>query len=798
MILGMDFGTTNTGVARFDGANIRLLPIDPASPDPHICRSAIYLTRAGDYFLGQTALNTYFEQNIGRPTRYRKVWIGEVLHVYAELPFFYEDVYVFEDEFSPGRLFTSIKTALRNREYHGTVFQGDWYTPSDLVAVFLLGLKMRLDTLLGAPVGDVVLGRPVHFSLDPQEDQIAQGRLLDAAFKAGFEKVHLEYEPVAAALAYERQLNQKELVLVFDFGGGTLDFTVMEVDGRGPRDRSRQVLATGGLPVAGDIFDQRLFRVTVPKHLGEGDDFIAGGKRFPIPTHIFDSLTTPSEVLTLNLPHNQEVLQSIHQGSVHKWKTQALLRMVSSNYALMMFDQVERVKCQLSRQNEATLFIEGQDFAFEEPVSRQRFERAIRREYEQIRSELLATLDRSGLRPAQIDHVIRTGGSSQIPLFVQLLNDLFTPDKVRAIDVFSSVTAGLAIRAHQIAGGTAESTAYSPDSPQRATEQARGRENGAAPEIDLALVKLRLAVRQEMSGGQARLPEQAWVLVNPAEVRVLEGDLPPAGERVLPFLLSHLTAHSQLGLARLDDQALLATDQFKWISVAVKDLYLAQRTSPAGIDHALPLAAEENVTALAIWRTDRLEGPYLGMVTTSGQGRTFDAALMVENLRQKPFFQLDKRYSGLPLRLFMAQEDSWILVGTNFGRVARASAPELSVTPYDLLKTRRGEVVTAVQVIKPGEPVMALSERGEWLALEPEAIPVGGPPAGRGQLLRRNFSFAAFFSRAAEPPVVVGITSQGRLCYPALPDGHLSKPAVRLLPGEKILFFLPAQELEVS
>jgi hypothetical chaperone protein len=344
MIIGMDFGTTNTGAAVYDGRDIQVLPLDPHNRNPGVCRSAIYMTRTGEYYLGSMALEAYFDQNIGRPTRYEKVWVGEIEQVFAELPTFYRDVFVYEDVFSPGRLFLSIKTALRNREYYGTVFQGDWYAPSDLVAVFMTGMRMRIERQLGEQAREIVLGRPVRFSSDPQEDRIAQGRLLEAAFKAGFEKVYLEYEPVAAALAYERTLERREKVLIFDFGGGTLDFTVIEIGA----SRPQRVLATGGIPIAGDVFDQRLFRAVIPPHLGEGEEFASAGKRYPIPAHIFDSLSKPHEILSLNTPENLEMLRSIHQGADDQRKTRALLQVVSSNYALLMFDRIEAAKQRLS------------------------------------------------------------------------------------------------------------------------------------------------------------------------------------------------------------------------------------------------------------------------------------------------------------------------------------------------------------------------------------------------------------------------------------------------------------------
>ena len=68
-------------------------------------------------------------------------------------------------------------------------------------------------------------------------------------------------------------------------------------------------------------------------------------------------------------------------------------------------------------------------------------------ETNRIKTCLLDTLERSGLAPAEIDAVVRTGGSAQIPRFIELLGRIFGPEKVVLSDVFSGVTAGLAIRA---------------------------------------------------------------------------------------------------------------------------------------------------------------------------------------------------------------------------------------------------------------------------------------------------------------------------------------------------------------
>jgi len=82
-----------------------------------------------------------------------------------------------------------------------------------------------------------------------------------------------------------------------------------------------------------------------------------------------------------------------------------------------------------------------------ELYTRIQFEKDIHEYYVQIEQVLLDTIAASGLEPEQIDAVVKTGGSSGIPLFGLLLEQLFGREKVVESSAFSSVTAGLAIRA---------------------------------------------------------------------------------------------------------------------------------------------------------------------------------------------------------------------------------------------------------------------------------------------------------------------------------------------------------------
>ncbi|HIP73790.1 MAG TPA: Hsp70 family protein, partial [Anaerolineae bacterium] len=120
MIIGMDFGTTNSGMAVYDGRTVNILPLDLANSNPRVARTALYLTNQQEIAIGRAAIDQYFTQNVGRSSRAKKVWVGEIEIRGADMQYV-TDVYVYVDVLSPGRLFLSIKTGLRDLDYPGSV-----------------------------------------------------------------------------------------------------------------------------------------------------------------------------------------------------------------------------------------------------------------------------------------------------------------------------------------------------------------------------------------------------------------------------------------------------------------------------------------------------------------------------------------------------------------------------------------------------------------------------------------------------------------------------------------------------
>ena len=441
MYIGIDFGTTNSGAAYYDGEQVHVLPIDPTSQDPTVMRSTLYITREHEVFFGKEAVDTYYRQNTGRPSKMARQYVGEIEVTASEMSYI-RDVYVMVDELTPGRLMRSLKSGLAT-SYEGTTIFDRYYELEDLVALYLRCILERVRETSGEPVDGLVLGRPVNFvgSHDATSNQRAESRLRRAAEIAGFHEISFELEPVAAALHYELTIDRPQNVVVFDFGGGTLDITVMRIGSPG----ERHVFATGGVGIAGEVFDQRIVEGLLLDHFGRGS--IWGKDNDPFPEMYTDALVNWQTVIELNRPETLHFLRWAQITGSHPARVRALESLLVNNYAMRLFDEVERAKIALSQERFALIHATGEDLSIWQPITRSQFEHLIDAEAKHIERCLLETLDRSGLQADEIDAVVRTGGSAQIPCFVEMLGRLFDPERVILSSVFSGVTAGLAIRA---------------------------------------------------------------------------------------------------------------------------------------------------------------------------------------------------------------------------------------------------------------------------------------------------------------------------------------------------------------
>jgi hypothetical chaperone protein len=430
MRIGLDFGTTTTVASVFDGRELRLIPLDPSDTTPTVMRSVLLVSRSGELMVGRTAIDYYTASNVGRAIEYKDVMLGVLQMHFADMTIT-RDIHAVVDANAPARLFQSLKTALRDPSYTSTDVFGTRWSVEEIVAAFLREVRRRAEEYLGEPIDGLTVGRPVHYTDTAAGDELVLARMRRACELAGLPEVSFLEEPVAAAYAFKQQLAEPRSVFVFDFGGGTLDTTVMLLD---PCDRP-VVLATGGVSIGGDLLDSRIVTGALLPYFGAGA--LLGPRKLPLPAFILEHLVDWQSIAELNRPNTWALVEQAMEAADRPREMRALRTLVRQNYGLPLYTAVEQAKRQLSSELAATIALEHDDLAFTHELARVEFERLIGPEIRTI----VGCVDQT-LRDA-----VRTGGSSRIPRCVRLLADRFGAERLHAMDAFTSVGAGLGVAA---------------------------------------------------------------------------------------------------------------------------------------------------------------------------------------------------------------------------------------------------------------------------------------------------------------------------------------------------------------
>lgn len=408
--VGIDFGTSNTLAAVRTAEGLRVCEIDPINVDPHLLPTLLYFSRYGGKSFGRAAMHEYQKDPDGRFIRGLK-WA---------LP-----------EYGPEDIFRII---------------GQRYRVPDLVALVLKVVRDRIQEQLGVAVTEVTLGRPVHFSPDPEIDARAEGMLRDGALKAGFETVRFLSEPEAATRYYfatEPGVSEAT-VLVFDFGGGTLDLCLARFGGS-----TYDVLSTGGASIGGSYLDQVLFEKKLLHHLGHGKKW---GRGLDLPNHIFTRLVNPDAAWRLTDVEYARLVHEIVNAS-NAWGTttpelRTFATVVSKRMGADLFAAIEVAKMRLAEESQTEIRFEGKGVRIVEPLSRADLRVVFRDQLETIRTLIHDTLAQAGKTPTDVDRVLLAGGSSALICVQELLRDLFGDERVPLRqDLFTSIVSGLALDA---------------------------------------------------------------------------------------------------------------------------------------------------------------------------------------------------------------------------------------------------------------------------------------------------------------------------------------------------------------
>lgn len=445
MRLGIDFGTTNSAAAVFDGE--RLHPIHIASrQQSQILPSLIYIDRQHKAKLGYEAAAEYTQHETGRAVRWKRRKAGTIQYWVASTggsPILVtEEVTVQYDDAAFGRLLQSVKTALRNEVYHGTQIFDRFYTLDELIGLVLGGLKASAERQLGQECSDVVIGRPVRFSDKAWVSNRAEEIIYKGARRAGFRQISFQAEPIGALYVYHIAAQKRELALVFDFGGGTLDLTVAEVGG----GITPNVLASRGVLVGGDDLDRRMM-LALFKYFGEDPR-----RDLHLPHDFVDMLANWQTMPELSRPHNEDTLRNLRHASKHPETIDALRTLASKNLGFSLFTAIEQTKRQLTSSLAATLQFQHENIRIHERFTRSQFEAMIKPEIRAVKDGLELVLKDAGVSAGQIQVVLRTGGSSLVPAFIKLLSEMFRAEKLYEMDALVSVVGGLSIVAQENSG----------------------------------------------------------------------------------------------------------------------------------------------------------------------------------------------------------------------------------------------------------------------------------------------------------------------------------------------------------
>ncbi len=351
VIVGIDLGTTSSSVAAVVDGDVVLIKDADGS---FLIPSVVGITAAGKAVVGGAA---------------RELYVSE-----------------------PQRVVKSIKRHMGSG-YRVTVGDDD-YTPQEISALILKHLKKIAEKHIGLPVKKAVITVPAYFT------DMQRLATKEAGMIAGLEVVRMINEPTAAALAYERGEKGSGRILVYDFGGGTFDVSVVAID-----DGVIEVMASHGNPYLG------------------GDDFDA-----KIASKIIDILFDDG----LDIADDHTALAQVRQIA------EKAKRALSDRPFVHIKDKIDSQS--------------GGSVALDWELCRDEYESMIGPLVDESLQSVHIALRNAGIGMADIDRVVMVGGCTATPLVRRSLQGVCKKRLHTALDPSSSVAIGAAMQAAFIAG----------------------------------------------------------------------------------------------------------------------------------------------------------------------------------------------------------------------------------------------------------------------------------------------------------------------------------------------------------
>ncbi|MCX7124708.1 MAG: Hsp70 family protein [Gammaproteobacteria bacterium] len=408
---GLDFGTSNSTIGIVKNKTCQLVSLEN---DKAAIRSALFCDmELKKWVFGQQGINHYLEG-------------------------------------VPGRLMMSLKSVLgTSLMKEKTVIFDETISYTDILVHFLKNIKTQAENKLEQELTQVVLGRPVRFhDHDDNKDKLAQDTLEKIARDLGFTEISFQFEPIAAALSYETQIQKEQLALIIDMGGGTSDFTVIRLHPNAQKcDRSEDVLANCGVHIAGTDFDKKLSMRSIMPLLGLGSLMKGSSSDIDFPSSYYHELTTWHLLTGLYDPKTISHIRELRSVAYKKELIERLIDVLQKRAGHKILNMVEMTKQKLSDSIESLLDLSFVENNLSVCISRNTFNEAISADLEKIINTIKETVIKAGVNFNEIDAIFYTGGSTKIPLIRDKINQLFPQAEVVQGDVFGSVGLGLTIDA---------------------------------------------------------------------------------------------------------------------------------------------------------------------------------------------------------------------------------------------------------------------------------------------------------------------------------------------------------------
>lgn len=373
-IIGIDLGTTNSCVAIMEGGEPKVLVNEEGA---RTTPSVVAYTKDGDRLVGQIAKR----QAVTNPEN----------TIYSAKRFI-------------GRRFDEIQEEIKLVPYtvvakgNDIAFnaQGKQISPEEIGAAVLAKLKKVAEDYLGEPVTEAVVTVPAYFNDAQRQATKDAGRI------AGLDVKRIINEPTAAALAYGMDRKKDEKIVIYDFGGGTFDVSILEVG-----DGVVEVRATNG-----------------DTHLG-GDNF---------DTVILEWLISEfKKDQGIDLKNDKMALQRLKEAA-------------------------EKAKIELSSAQETDInlpFITADQTGpkhLQVKLTRSKFDQMtedlVKRSMEPCRKALAD----AGIKATEIDEIVLVGGSTRIPAIQKAVKDFFGKEPNRTVNPDEVVAVGAAVQGGVLAG----------------------------------------------------------------------------------------------------------------------------------------------------------------------------------------------------------------------------------------------------------------------------------------------------------------------------------------------------------